>query len=517
MTPQTDLEIKGSFYAHPFAELVTEIHTARLTGSLRISEKEKKSVVYFKAGRVAFAVSNSRTARLFDILIRREKLTSDDLAKIPNFSNDLELAAILQDKQLLTKTECDQLFSEQIEGIVIDIFSWLSGEWTFSSLARIRDGLAFDIDVPRLLINFGRTMPVDTMLGRFRSLGESFGRSAVPESTLHLMPDEAFVLSRADEGPLTAADLVSVAAMQESTALQAIYTLWLGGLLVRRDWQPAFSAASIAAMKGARLELKQEAKLRHSQTAADAANESKPVVVVPEKETDAPITLDEYLGRTENAGTYYDILGVDTKADIDELKRAYFSLAKMFHPDRYHSTGGETLRRIQHAFTELAQAHETLKNEESREMYDYRIRKELSDREKREAGGSTGTGDMMIEQGIENFERGFSLLMDNEPDAALPFLARAIHFSPKNGRYHSYYGKALSADPNKRHKAEAEMQTGLKLDPDNPTLRIVLAEFFVEHNLLKRAEGELNRLLAIFPSNREARDLLDNLQNNNLS
>jgi hypothetical protein len=40
----------------------------------------------------------------------------------------------------------------------------------------------------------------------------------------------------------------------------------------------------------------------------------------------------------------------------------------------------------------------------------------------------------------------------------------------------------------------------------------MLAEFFVQHNLPKRAEGELNRLLAIFPDNKEARVLLDSLQ-----
>ena len=35
---------------------------------------------------------------------------------------------------------------------------------------------------------------------------------------------------------------------------------------------------------------------------------------------------------------------------------------------------------------------------------------------------------------------------------------------------------------------------------------------FIENNLLKRAEGELNRLLAVFPDNREALELLQSLQ-----
>jgi len=512
MTPQTELEISGSFFAHPFAELVTEIAAARLNGSLRVSAGDKKCIVYFKAGRVVFAVSNARSSRLFDILLRREKMNKDDLAQIPNFTNDLEFAAFLQDKNFLTKSECDRLFSEQIEGIIVDVLSWPNGEWTFSSLARIRDGLAFEVDTTRLLVDFARCMPVEKMLGRFRSLDESFGRSLAVETSVALKPDEAFVLSRADEGALTATDLVSVAAMSESSALHAIYTLWLGGLLVRNDWQPAFPKASIAAMRGAKLELKKEAIMPVGSAPEKVETPVTPVVQTPQPEPAAVITLEEYLERVEKAETHYDILGVDPKSDIDELKRAYFSLAKMFHPDKYHSVGGETLRRIQSAFTELAQAHETLKNTESREVYDYRMRKELADRDKRQAAGNTGNASFQIEQAAENFERGFTLLMDNQPEASLQFLARAVHFAPKNARYHAYYGKALSADATQRHKAESEMQAALKLDPNNPTFRILLAEFFIQFNLRKRAEGELTRLLAVFPSNREARELLDSLQ-----
>lgn len=140
------------------------------------------------------------------------------------------------------------------------------------------------------------------------------------------------------------------------------------------------------------------------------------------------------------------------------------------------------------------------------------MRKELAEREKRLAANKAGEHDVRIEQAEQNFERGFSLLMENEHQDALPHIARAVHFAPKNARYHAYYGKALSSDAKQRHKAESEMQSALKLDPNNPTFRILLAEFFIQFNLLKRAEGELTRLLAVFPSNREARELLESLK-----
>ncbi len=511
MTPQTELELTGNFLTHPFAELVAEITQARLSGSLRVSEVDRKCNIYFRSGRLVFAVSNARSSRLFDILLNKNRLTKTDLAEIPNFSNDFEFTAYLQDKSFLTKDECDKLFAEQIAGIVIDVLSWTRGDWNFSPLARVRDGLDFDINTANLMLDYARCLPVEVVLGQFRSLEESFYHSEVPVSGLGLKPNEAFMLAQATDTPLTLAELVATSAMSESNSIHAIYTLWLCGLLVRNDWRPAFSDIKIASMREAKLALKREAKL---------PGVTAPVVQItePENEPASPkepaiiITLDEYLDRVETADTYYDILDVDPNADIDELKRAYFALARSFHPDHYHAEGGETLQRIQHAFTELAQAHETLKNPETREIYDYRMRKELAEREKLAKAEKDGDYSVQTEQAVDNFERGFSLLMDDEYEAATPFLARAVHFAPKNARYHAYYGKALSFDEKQRHKAEAELQTALKLDANNPTFRILLAEFFIQQNLLKRAEGELKRLLAVFPSNREARDLLNGLQ-----
>ncbi len=102
--------------------------------------------------------------------------------------------------------------------------------------------------------------------------------------------------------------------------------------------------------------------------------------------------------------------------------------------------------------------------------------------------------------------------MDENSEAALPFLARAVHFAQDNARYRAYQGKALSFDDKQRHKAEAELQTAVRLDAENADFRLMLAEFFIQIGFPKRAEGELNRLLAIFPSNREAKALLDSLK-----
>ena len=511
MTPKIELELQGNFRMHPFAELVTEISNAGLTGSLRVTDKEKKWVIYFQAGQIVFAASNARTSRLFDVLLRHNRITKTDLAKCPEYANDFEFATFLQENGLLTKEEVDKLFIDQIKKIIVDSLMCETGVWAFSSLARIRDGLLFEVDTTRLLLDYIRCVPMEVLVARFGTRHERFSRTGKTLDGFHLSPEEAFLYSRANDEPLTAAQLIDLAAIPEDKALHSIYTLWIAGLLRRHDAPAAFDESQIAVMRGARLELKREAKFAGGLSANEDSIDEPAAVETDESEF--KMTVEQYLDQVENAKTFYEVLGVDPRVAVGDLKRAYFRLARSFHPDRYHSQGGEQLKRMQKAFTEMAQAHETLKNPETREMYDYRIRKELAHIGKREVEGGDEREATNREHAAENFETGFSLLMDDEAEAATPFLARAAHFAPDNPRYHAYYGKALSIDEKQRHKAEAEIQTAIRLDPNNPTFKILLAEFFMQFNLLKRAEGELKRLLDVFPSNKDAKEMLNDLQN----
>lgn len=508
MTPQSALEISGNFLTHPFAELAAEIREASLDGSLRCSYGEIKCVFYFKKGRLKYGVSNQRSSRLFDMLMRRGRLTREDLAKIPNFQNDHEFVAFLRSTNFLSVSDANDLFVEQIEAIMVQVLGWPDGKWTFTPLARLRDGLEFDVKVRKVLVDYSRILPIPTILARFRSLNEEFRISGDQSRDVDLQLSEVKLLSRFGTDSRKASEVIEHSNVSESEAIRILYTLWLGGFLIRDEWNPAFSEISVAKMLGARLELKQEAKLTIVAAPSQKTEPAKSIEEKPEPVVEV-ISLEEYLKRAESAVTFYDLLGVDAKADVGEIKRAYFFLAKQFHPDHFHKSGDAILARVQAAFAQLAQAHETLRNESSRETYDFKVRKEIADKERRER--SSGTYEeltVQMQQAAESFDQGFTLLMDGHPEAAETFLARAAHFAPKVAKYHAYYGRSLAANEKQRHKAEAEMQTAIKLDGNNPTYRLMLAEFFIQMNLTKRAVGELNRLLNIFPSNKEAREML---------
>lgn len=63
---------------------------------------------------------------------------------------------------------------------------------------------------------------------------------------------------------------------------------------------------------------------------------------------------------------YYEVLGVDRHAGVDEIKRAYRRGALKYHPDNYQGDKGEAEQR----FKELAEAYEVLSEPTKRQSYD---------------------------------------------------------------------------------------------------------------------------------------------------
>ncbi|MEO8648036.1 MAG: DUF4388 domain-containing protein [Acidobacteriota bacterium] len=517
MTTKSTIEQQGKLSTYPFAELAVEIAQARLSGSLRLSFETKKTIVYFKNGEVVYAVSNARAHRLFSILLDRKKLETNELSAFPEFANDIEFAAALATKGRFTSEQLASLKITQIEEIIVDALLWPSGEWVFSPLSRIRDDMQCMIDIHKLMMDYARCIPSSVISQRFKSVNEAFSSVGTEKSEMHLQSHEAFALSKFNGRPMTLEDLRVQCPMPEAGLSQALYVLWLSGLIYRHDWNAAFSPSRIAEIGKAKLSRLNNKLKTPTASTVSSSPDGKPVQAAPrpeEKTTQEPtveMSLEEYLEQVEKAETLYDILGIDEKADIPRIKHQYFGMARLFHPDRYHRESAGILRRIQVAFTELAHAYETLKSPPLRETYDFKMRKEMEGRKRRIAEGHTEVSSLSSEQGLESFEQGLNMLADEEFEAAATYLSRAIHYNPQNALYHAYYGKALSADPKQRHKAESEMQNAVKLDPKDPKIRLMLVEFFIDNNLAKRAEGELKRFLEIAPNNREAKKLLDKI------
>ncbi|KAF0249684.1 MAG: Zn finger domain-containing DnaJ-class molecular chaperone, partial [bacterium] len=70
----------------------------------------------------------------------------------------------------------------------------------------------------------------------------------------------------------------------------------------------------------------------------------------------------------------YEMLGVTRRASEAEIKKAYYQLAKKYHPDRVHKASAPELKIIaEKVFSKIREAYEKLSEPESRKRYDTQI------------------------------------------------------------------------------------------------------------------------------------------------
>ena len=84
--------------------------------------------------------------------------------------------------------------------------------------------------------------------------------------------------------------------------------------------------------------------------------------------------------------SYYDVLGVGLDADVEEVRRAYYRKAQLFHPDRYAGSPDPERRRAEAEMKALNEAWNTLRNSESRRRYDIELGLIEADGEDEELG-----------------------------------------------------------------------------------------------------------------------------------
>jgi DnaJ like chaperone protein len=63
------------------------------------------------------------------------------------------------------------------------------------------------------------------------------------------------------------------------------------------------------------------------------------------------------------ASDHYTVLGVDSSASNEELKKAYRHLAKQYHPDKVSHLGGELVEFAHQKFQEINESYQALRNQ----------------------------------------------------------------------------------------------------------------------------------------------------------
>jgi curved DNA-binding protein CbpA len=508
--------MNGTLTNQPLAELIREISSKALSGTLRLERDRVQTAVYFESGQLVYAASNLRTLRLREYLIKRQLISEKECANFSNNLSDLALAAELVAKQRVKPKEIELVLSALGGDVLRVALLWTTGTWEFSERARLNVAVRLKLDVANLLREAAQRMPLQFVSLRFRNPSEMIVRAAEVSSSTNFLPAESFLLSRLDR-PTKLEDLVSLSGLRELDAHRVIYGLALSGLVSREYWQNAFRTES--------------SKPNVEQSAARPAPGTPSVPSVQAESrwvsvSDEEADLEIFLKRMRNASNYYEVIELPTTAKSNEIKDAYYALARRYHPDRFHVKSGTRLHsEISSAFARVTQAYETLTDPNARAAYDESLERsrrfaESTQKAKAEATAKATAGlDLELDETASpedraeyNFREGFGALQQGRVSAAVTHLSAAARLIPDEARYRAQYGRALAAQEQTRRLAENEIQAAVKLEPANPSFRILLAELYFDLKFHRRAQTELDRALAIEPDNAQARSLLRKLE-----
>jgi tetratricopeptide (TPR) repeat protein len=505
--------MKGQLRDRPLAELVHEISFKELSGTLRLQHESVKAAVYFDQGEVVYAASNLRDLRLAEYL-KKQGLVSELELSASGSRSDVTFAAALVSKGVIDQPALEPVFLRQVGDILRVALLWAKGTWEFDDRSLLDDAVRVKIDVPGLLLEAARRMELELIASRFPSDEELISPVAGVPDFHDLSPAEGFVISRVDS-PIRLRQLIALSGLDEPEAMRILYGLVLGGFLERTQKPNVLQARKVAVRP--RPVLPPIAEPIPSPSPVEASEETQRA------------DLDAFLARLDSASTHYEVLNVISSAPADRIKNSYYALARLYHPDKFHLQTSLTLHgHIESAFARITQAYETLMDPKRRSGYDAKLaalektRKYAESAPKKVVKGAdqpsasnAGTGPVVgteSERAEENFKEGYGALQQGDKKFAVTRLAAAARAMPQEARYRAYYGSALAADDDTRRLAETEMLAAIKLDPDNASYRVMLAELCFELGFFKRAEGEIERAISLEPNNAAARKLMEKVE-----
>lgn len=173
---------------------------------------------------------------------------------------------------------------------------------------------------------------------------------------------------------------------------------------------------------------------------------------------------------------YYEVLGVWPTADSDTIKKAYFKLAKMHHPDvAGEATGndGVDFKLINEAFSVLSDAVQ---------------RREFDEKLKRKTGGTQQERREADKRSAQlSYDQARSAMRQNRYDKAAVLLKAAVKFDDSNPAYHSWYGFALGVLRTQLHEARDACKKALEMEFYNADYHANLGFVYMQAGLASTA------------------------------
>lgn len=449
-----------------------DIHFRRKSGRLVFKQDEIVKYFFFHEGLLMSIKTNQKEERLGEILYQLGKLTPEIHAKIDFYIEpNMSIGEVLKKNGLITDRDLAEALAYQIREATLNTFPFFEADITFQEQA-------LGGDVPKesrtrvpFLIDYGiRRMKFNPLIQGF------FAKKTLAASGktyAHLLTDEEKEILGKLSAPLAADALFASFKSDPEFFWKSLYLLYCLDLIDFRN------------------EGEWKAPAGDKEPGREAEGENK-------------AQISEVLEIRASLGSvsYYQLLGLSKEATETEIKKAYFNLARRFHPDRFdRSLSSEFRVAIDEVFDAISKAYRTLVNKEKRRLYDSTVPA---------AAGKDDGLDLSRKADIK-FRQGKTLYSQGRYEEALVLLEEAVRMRRNKGDYFLLLAMAESKLPEYRKKAEEDFLKAQEMEPWNPEGYVGLGILYKNEDLTTKAARQFQKALDVDSDHRAARRELEEL------
>ena len=451
--------------------------------------------VYFKNGDVTFASSTLGADRLGDRLLAAGKLTqaqfdaSTELIK----KTGKKQGAILVELGFLAPQALVESVKDQVKQIILSLFAVRMGSYRFD------EGPLPMADIIPLQMSTG-----NVILDGIGSLDWKDIRKSLPAPTTvirpatdpsclfqdaHLSPDQQTVLSLID-GKRSIEEICSLSGIGDFNAMKSVYVLLALQMAeegkIKTEEEMAFARDAV----------REAVRQKTAKPEAPAAPAEPELVVTRE-------LLQAAFAALPNQD-HYQVLGVDRTSTAVQIKKAYFRLAKAYHPDRHFDASMADMKgMLDTLFDRIHKAYESLSDQAKRIEYEQELARLKTAASKRTGGEFVEKkADEYVENYAEKVSRAEEQFNNGMKDfragnywGAVEAFAWATRLDPLKAPYFFYLGICLSNIPRRKHEAEESLQRAIEIDATMAEYHIELSNIYLKAGMKTKALGVLNKAL----------------------
>ena len=450
-----------------------DIFFNKKTGRLIYRRKEVLKYFFFDKGAIIQIKTNVPEERLGEILFKLERIPKEAHAKIDEFIEPgKSIGEALKTQGVISEEDLAEALAHQIRESILNVFTFFDADIDFQPLGEIAAGVAESrVSVP-LLIEYGiRRMQASPLLQAFLA-----GRTPIlgRKTYAYLLTTEEKEILEKINGKETADIVLRGLTVPGEQFWKSLYLFYCLGVV---DFQGEAQAGPT------------DLKTRLSPAAT---------------RTDVPQAVAEVLAFRETlpAMTLYQILDIPKTATEEEVKKAYFQMARRFHPDRFdRKLAVEFKSQIDEVFDGITNAYRVLSNKDSRRVYDAK-------------SGQVSTQEDIQEtfrKADIKFRQGKTLHAQGRYDEAIAYLEEAVRVRRDKGDYFLLLAMCESRLPTYVRKAEQDFLTAIQLEPWNPEGYVGLGLLYKAEGLQTKAVKQLEKALEVEPEHASAREAYEEL------